>query len=44
MIYPKFISKGDLIGVPAPSDGVTDIGKVKRLEYALKNLADKATK
>ena len=44
MIYPKFISKGDLIGVPAPSDGITDIGKVKRLDYAINNLADKGYK
>ena len=44
MIYPKFISKGDLIGISAPSDGITDIGKVKRLDYALKNLGDKGYK
>ena len=44
MIYPKFISKSDIIGVSAPSDGITDIGKVKRLDYALKNLADKGYK
>ena len=44
MIYPKFISRGDIIGVPAPSDGITDIGKVKRLDYAINNLADKGYK
>ena len=24
MIYPKFLQKGDLIGVPAPSSGAYD--------------------
>ena len=31
MIYPEFIKNGDYIGVTAPSDGVTDILNLKRL-------------
>lgn len=38
MIYPKFINKGDTIGVPAPSDGITEIGKLKRLDFAIENI------
>lgn len=38
MIYPQFIKKGDTIGVTAPSDGVTDELKVKRLDNAIKKL------
>lgn len=38
MIYPQFIKKGDTIGVTAPSDGVTDKLKVKRLDNAIKKL------
>lgn len=40
MIYPQFIKKGDTIGVTAPSDGVTDKLKVKRLDNAIKKLND----
>lgn len=38
MIYPRFIKKGDIIGVPAPSNGANDELKVKRFKNALKNL------
>lgn len=34
MIYPEFLSVGDTIGVCAPSDGVTEVGKLKRLDFA----------
>ena len=34
MIYPEFIKNGDYIGVTAPSDGVTDILDLKRLDNA----------
>lgn len=44
MIYPKFIKPGDLIGVPAPSDGITEVGKLKRLDYAIKNIENKGYK
>lgn len=44
MIYPKFIKPGDLIGVPAPSDGITEAGKLKRLDYAIKNIESKGYK
>lgn len=40
MIYPQFIKKSDTIGVTAPSDGVTDELKVKRLDNAIKKLND----
>ena len=36
MIYPNFISKNKIIGVTAPSDGVTKKEKVFRLENAIK--------
>lgn len=38
MVYPKFLSKGDFIGVTAPSMGVTDENDILRLENAYKNL------
>ena len=38
MIYPRFIKKGDIIGVPAPSNGANDELKVKRFKNACKNL------
>lgn len=38
MIYPKFINKGETIGVPAPSDGITETAKLKRLDFAIKNI------
>lgn len=37
MIYPKWIKEQDTIGITAPSDGIIDTGKVKRLDYAIKN-------
>ncbi len=37
MIYPKFLNKHDTIGVTAPSDGITDEVKLKRLDNAIKN-------
>ncbi|MCI8670498.1 MAG: LD-carboxypeptidase [Bacilli bacterium] len=37
MIYPNFISKGNIIGVCAPSDGVSEIPKINRLNYAIDN-------
>lgn len=44
MIYPKFIQKKDTIGVPAPSDGVIENGKLKRLDFAIKNMENKGYK
>ena len=38
MIYPEFIKNGDYIGVTAPSDGVTDILDLKRLDNAKSKL------
>lgn len=40
MIYPQFIKKGDTIGVAAPSDGITEELKVKRLDNAIKKMND----
>lgn len=40
MIYPKFLKKGNLIGVPAPSSGAYDEAHVKRYENAVKKLKD----
>jgi len=37
MIYPKFINKNSTIGVCAPSDGITNEAKLKRLDFAIKN-------
>lgn len=37
MIYPEFIKEKDVIGVTAPSDGITEEGKVKRLNFAIHN-------
>lgn len=37
MIYPKFIKEHDLIGVTAPSDGITERVKLKRLDNAIDN-------
>lgn len=37
MIYPKFLKKGDTIGVPAPSDGAYDEFKIKRYENGVQN-------
>lgn len=40
MIYPQFIKKDDTIGITAPSDGIIDKLKVKRLDNAIKKLND----
>ena len=40
MIYPEFIKNGDYIGVTAPSDGVTDILDLKRLDNAKSKLQE----
>ncbi len=40
MIYPQFIKKGDVIGVTAPSDGITEELKIKRLDNAIKKIED----
>ena len=37
MIYPEFLKEHDIIGVTAPSDGITDEVKLKRLDNAIKN-------
>ena len=37
MIYPKFLKEKDTIGVTAPSDGITDEVKLKRLDNAIKS-------
>lgn len=34
MNYPESLKKGDTIGICAPSDGITDIEKIKKLEKA----------
>ena len=34
MNYPKKLKKGDTIGICAPSGGIVDPIKIKRLEYA----------
>ena len=36
MIYPEFLKEKDTIGVTAPSDGITDEVKLKRLDNAIK--------
>ena len=41
MIYPKFIKKGDIICVTAPSDGVDDELDIKRFENAKMKLQEK---
>lgn len=44
MIYPKFIKKGDVIGVPAPSDGAYCEEYVKRFKNAKLNLEKRGYK
>lgn len=44
MIYPKFIDQDDLIGVTAPSDGIIEQGKLKRLDFAIQNIENKGYK
>lgn len=41
MIYPEFLKEHDTIGVTAPSDGITDEVKLKRLDNAIKNFEEK---
>lgn len=41
MIYPEFLKEKDTIGVTAPSDGITDEVKLKRLDNAIKNFEEK---
>ena len=41
MIYPEFLKEHDIIGVTAPSDGITDEVKLKRLDNAIKNFEEK---
>ena len=38
MRYPDMLQKGDTIGICAPSDGVIDEFKIKRLDSAIENL------
>ena len=38
MVYPKFLEKGDFIGITATSMGVTEENDISRLENAYKNL------
>jgi len=40
MIYPNLLKKGEVIGVTAPSMGVTEQNDILRLENAYKNLQD----
>ena len=41
MIYPEFLKEKDTIGVTAPSDGITDEVKLKRLDNAIKTFEEK---
>jgi muramoyltetrapeptide carboxypeptidase LdcA involved in peptidoglycan recycling len=41
MIYPRFIEKGDMIGIAAPSDGNRKETDFIRLDYGKKKLDDK---
>ena len=41
MKYPKALKSGDYIGVTAPSAGINEEIKIKRLENAEKNLRKK---
>lgn len=38
MRYPEMLQKNDLIGICAPSDGITDEFRIARLNLAIKNL------
>lgn len=40
MIYPEYIKENDTIGICAPSAGITDELKLKRLDNAIKNLKE----
>lgn len=44
MIYPEFLKKGDLIGVPAPSDGAGCEQDINRYKNAKINLENKGYK
>ena len=44
MIYPKFLEKGDLIEVPAPSDGAGCVQDINRYKNAKINLENKGYK
>lgn len=41
MIYPAFIKKGDIIGITAPSDGITEKLDLARLDNAIYNIENK---
>ena len=41
MKYPNFLKPGSIIGVTAPSDGVVDLLKQKRLDSAISNFRNK---
>lgn len=41
MIFPKYIKKGDVIGVTAPSNGITDEMKIRRFRNGEKNLKER---
>ena len=41
MIYPEFLKENDTIGVTAPSDGITDKVKLKRLDNAIKSFEER---
>ena len=40
MKYPKFLKKGNTIGVPAPSDGSRDKFKINKYKHAIKYFED----
>ena len=42
MIYPEFLKEKDTIGVTAPSDGITDEVKLKRLDNAIKSFEERS--
>ena len=44
MHYPENLKIGDTIGICAPSDGIADLVKQKRLDYAIENLKSKGYK
>lgn len=37
MIYPQFLNTNDTIGLTAPSNGITQEAKIKRLDFAIQN-------
>ena len=41
MIYPKFLKKGDLIGVPTPSDAAYDVQHKNRFKNAVLNFKER---